>query len=66
MGSFRKQPSGLSEAEKIARAVDPEVWDGMTNAERRETVTKVYEHAGRMLNALNLLRRTTRPPRHRT
>ena len=56
MGSFRKQPASLSEADKIARAVDPEIWDGMTKAERREMVAKVYEHAGRVLNALDLLR----------
>jgi hypothetical protein len=64
--SFRKQTVGVSEAEKIARAADPKVWDGMTKAERREMVAKVYEHAGRMLNALDLLRRTGQSRRHRT
>jgi hypothetical protein len=51
----------MAEAEKVARAKDPELWDRLTAAERRELVKAVNDHATARVKASDLLGRTIRP-----
>ena len=59
---LKRELTSLSlQAEKVARAKDPELWDRLTAAERRELVKAVNDHATARVKASDLLGRTIRP-----
>jgi hypothetical protein len=51
----------MAEAEKVARAKDPVLWDRLTPDERSGLVKAVNDHATARVKADDLLKRTIRP-----